>query len=87
VVLADESIHVASAFQLAGYPQAIGTLWEVGDETAARVAAEFHRELAATIDDPVRPTGALALHAVIRRLRAELPDEPWMWAGYLHAGA
>jgi CHAT domain-containing protein len=27
-VLVDEAVHLASAFQLAGYPQAIGTLWE-----------------------------------------------------------
>jgi hypothetical protein len=87
MVLADEAIHVASACQLAGYAQAVGTLWEVGDAVAARVAAEFHRELAPTLGDPVRPAGALALHTVTRRLRAESPAEPWGWAGYLHAGA
>ncbi|GDY32061.1 CHAT domain-containing protein [Gandjariella thermophila] len=86
-VLADEAIHVASAFQLAGYAQAVATLWEVGDEVAARVAAEFHRELAATLDDPDRPAGARALHAVTRRMRDEWPDAPWRWAAYVHAGA
>jgi CHAT domain-containing protein len=85
--LADEAIHIASAFQLAGYAQVVGTLWEIGDRMAARVAAEFHRELAGTVHDPVRPAGAHALHAVIRRLRAELPTQPWVWAAYLHAGA
>ncbi|TNC26421.1 CHAT domain-containing protein [Amycolatopsis alkalitolerans] len=86
-VLADEAVHIASAFQLAGYAQAIGTLWEVRDSTAARIAEDFHRELAATIDDPVRPAGALALHTAVRRLRGEPDSRPWEWAAYVHAGA
>ncbi|HWE88283.1 MAG TPA: CHAT domain-containing protein [Pseudonocardiaceae bacterium] len=85
--VADEAIHIASAFQLAGYAQAVGTMWEIEDRVAARVAAEFHRELSETINDPVRPAGAHALHTVTRRLRTELTDRPWLWAAYLHAGA
>ncbi|MFE9187557.1 CHAT domain-containing protein [Micromonospora haikouensis] len=86
-VLADEAIHIASAFQLAGYAQAVGTLWEVGDAVAARVAVEFHHELATTLDHPERPAGAHALHAVTRRLRDKWPKAPWRWAAYVHSGA
>ncbi|GAA2464369.1 CHAT domain-containing protein [Streptomyces macrosporus] len=85
--LADEALHAASAFQLAGYAQAIATLWEIGDGFAASVAADFHRELGPALDAPDRLPGALALHTVIRRVRSALPDRPWAWASLLHAGA
>jgi CHAT domain-containing protein len=86
--LADEAVHLASAFQLAGYAQAIGTLWEVGDEVAAHMAEQVHHELARTTDDTThRPAAAHALHAVTRRMRAERPDAPWTWAAHVHSGA
>ncbi|KIL93026.1 hypothetical protein FAVG1_04207 [Fusarium avenaceum] len=34
----DESIHLISAFQLAGFRHVIGTLWEVGDEISVDIA-------------------------------------------------
>jgi CHAT domain-containing protein len=34
----DESIHLISDFQLAGFRQVIGTLWEVGDEIGIDIA-------------------------------------------------
>ncbi|WP_433555831.1 CHAT domain-containing protein [Pseudonocardia xinjiangensis] len=86
--LTDEAVHLASAFQLAGYAQAIGTLWEVGDEVAAHMAEQVHHELARTTDDTThRPAAANALHAVTRRMRAERPDAPWTWAAHVHSGA
>ncbi|MBL1099734.1 CHAT domain-containing protein [Streptomyces coffeae] len=85
--LADEAIHVASAFQLAGYAQAVATLWEIGDEVAAEVAAGFHGALDGALDAPDRLPGALALHTVTRRMREARPGEPWSWAALLHAGA
>ncbi|WP_216651350.1 CHAT domain-containing protein [Actinomadura litoris] len=36
--LADEAIHLAAAFQLAGYRGVIGTLWPVADRPAVRFA-------------------------------------------------
>ena len=36
--LLDESIHMAGAFQLAGFPTVIGTLWKIEDEHSAEVA-------------------------------------------------
>jgi hypothetical protein len=86
-VLADEAVHLASAFQLAGYAQAIGTLWEVDDERAASTAGQIHRLLASATEPSDRPEAALALHTVTRLGRAQHPDEPWLWAGYVHAGA
>jgi hypothetical protein len=87
MALANEAIHIAAAFQVAGYSQAVGTLWEVDDRVAARVAEHFHRELAGFLHGPGRLPAAVALHRAVRQMRAEQPDRPWTWAGYVHAGA
>ena len=39
--LLDEAIHLATAFQLAGFPHVIGTLWEINDA----IAVEDRRHL------------------------------------------
>ncbi len=40
--LADEAIHLASAFSLAGYRHVIGTLWPVGDQHAVDIADDIY---------------------------------------------
>jgi hypothetical protein len=51
-------------------------------------AEQVHYELARTADDTAtdRPAAAHALHAVTRRMRAERPGAPWIWAAHLHPG-
>ncbi|MEU1403704.1 CHAT domain-containing protein [Streptomyces sp. NPDC005728] len=85
--LVDEVIHLASAFQLAGYTQSVATLWEVGDDFAADAAAAFHRTLAPALPDPGPLPAALALHHTVRALRTAAPERPWTWSALLHAGA
>ena len=81
--LPDEAIHLASALQIARYREVIAALWSIGDNTAADIAAEIYRELASA-DPPVQGRPAMALHRVLRRLRAS--HSPWVWAAYCHAG-
>ncbi|MFJ9815556.1 CHAT domain-containing protein [Streptomyces sp. NPDC101151] len=85
--LVDEVIHLASAFQLAGYTQSVATLWEVGDTFAADAAAAFHRTLAPALPDPGPLPAALALHHTVRALRTAAPERPWTWTALVHAGA
>ncbi|SNQ50819.1 CHAT domain protein [Frankia canadensis] len=87
--LADEAVHAASAFQLAGYAQSVATLWEIGDEVAAMAATAFYRELSGrgSGEPGDRLPAARALHEVTRRLRESMPDRPWAWASLVHAGA
>lgn len=40
--LLDETIHIASAFQLTGFPHVIGTIWEVRDNAAVEVSRQFY---------------------------------------------
>jgi hypothetical protein len=85
--LLDEAIHLSSAFQLAGFPHVIGTLWEIDDETAITMADTFYAGLSqpdGTID-PHR--AANALHHATRARRNERPIDPYFWASHIHVGA
>ncbi|WP_254711562.1 CHAT domain-containing protein [Streptomyces sp. TRM64462] len=81
--LADEVISVASAFQLCGYRQVVGSLWTVDDTMGPLLAREVYRLLAA----PDSPGAAHALHRAVGTLR-EHPHyrEPLFWASVIHSG-
>ena len=86
--LLDESIHLTSAFQLAGFPHVVGTLWPIDDRLAAEIAESFYTRL--TPSPPGNPDpaqSAAALHHTIRTVRDRYPATPSLWAAYLHAGA
>jgi hypothetical protein len=83
--LADESIHVTSAFLLAGYRHVVGTLWQVDDAVAADIARDFYTELTVdTVADADR--AAPALHRAVRAARDRYPDLPHLWAAHIHTG-
>jgi CHAT domain-containing protein len=82
---ADEAIHPAAAFQLAGFRQVIASSWPVSDSAAADLASRLYHELsmpgrltADTIPDAFRRT--------IRDLRDRDPRAVTAWAAYLHTG-
>lgn len=87
--LLDESVHLASAFQLVGFPQVIATLWKALDRPSQRLAVAFYDLLAEGRADgsPDTDRAAHALHSVVRKLREKRFDMPSHWAAYLHAGA
>lgn len=82
--LADEVIHIASAFHMAGYPQVIGTLWAVDDTVAATIAELVYTELTSGHADPRRAPAAL--HNAVTRIREHHPREPSRWASHIHIG-
>ncbi|KAL5598291.1 hypothetical protein FOBRF1_012084 [Fusarium oxysporum] len=95
--LVDESVHLISACQLAGFRNVIGTLWEVNDEYCVYAAREVYKsigELGFT-DEAV----AVGTHKAVRLLqdltRSEyvrpgyarrLEGDPSIWAAYIHFG-
>ncbi len=84
--LADEAVHIVSAFQMAGFPHVVGSLWHVDDGIGAEVAASVYEELNTgdgTLD--VART-ADALHRAVRALRDTYPETPSLWACQVHAG-
>lgn len=80
---ADEAVHLASAFHLAGYRHVIGSLWPLGDKVASQAAHAFYREL-----PPASSSGDFAsvLHRVVRGLRDDHADRPELWAALIHSG-
>ncbi|WP_097260561.1 CHAT domain-containing protein [Streptomyces sp. TLI_55] len=78
--LADEAIHIATAFQLAGYRHVIGTLWPVADSAAGRIADDFYTGLPSSLD------AARTLHRAVLDLREDAPARPSRWAAHIHFG-
>ncbi|MER5982506.1 CHAT domain-containing protein [Streptomyces sp. NPDC001787] len=82
--LADESIHVATAFQLAGFPNVVGTLWQVDDRIAAGIAERIYTGLAADGFDSAR--AGECVHRATRLMRDRYPRFPTLWSAHLHMG-
>ncbi|MER6162403.1 CHAT domain-containing tetratricopeptide repeat protein [Streptomyces sp. NPDC001868] len=93
--LLDEAIHLTSAFQLAGFPHVVGTLWAIDDQIAVTMAELFYSRLDTDATGLVPGRSARALHDAVRDVRdgSDLPpgfdrrQTPQLWAAYLHAGA
>ncbi|MFD5557301.1 CHAT domain-containing protein [Streptomyces sp. NPDC127068] len=84
--LADESVHIVSALQMAGFPHVVGSLWNVDDTIGARVAHAVYERLVADGGPPAVAGTAHALHQAVCALRADYPRTPSLWACQVHAG-
>ncbi|MFE3906663.1 CHAT domain-containing protein [Streptomyces sp. NPDC059153] len=84
--LLDETVHLASACQLAGFRHVVGTLWEISDAHAPDVAERFYNHL---WHNGILNTdrAATALHAAVRETRDQLLLTPTLWAAHLYVGA
>jgi CHAT domain-containing protein len=82
----DEAIHLTSAFQLAGFRQVIGTLWEVNDRLAARVSDSFYSSLLSATGRIEDDRVATALHKTMRAQRNKYLATPSLWAAHIHVG-
>jgi CHAT domain-containing protein len=90
--LPDEALHLAAAFQLAGYRHVIATLWPIDDRDAVRIAKHVYRAVITTERNNAARLAttipaAQALHAATRRIRAIQHDQPSTWAAHIHNGA
>jgi hypothetical protein len=87
--LIDEAIHLTSAFQIAGYPHVIGTLWAIDDQVAVQIAEAFYDRIIGEQPGPGlnASNAARALHEAVRELRDAFPATPSLWASHIHAGA
>lgn len=84
-VLMDEGIHLASAFQLAGYSHVIASLWEADDALSVAVAEKFYRIVFAESGIVGHNKIAYALHDAVSAAQ-RICDEPLSWATTIHFG-
>lgn len=88
--LADEPIHIASSFLLAGFSHVLATLWESNDGACLQVSSEFYRLIfdngAVGGDGGHRKVG-MAFHQAVRKLRDGNWRQPLRWASFIHTGA
>lgn len=90
--LSFESIHIVSAFQLLGFSQVIGTMWQVTHDAAEVVAAEFYKALVAEQTRPLafkvgQGRATRALYSAVRKLQEEDFEDVLSWVPFVHFGA
>jgi tetratricopeptide (TPR) repeat protein len=85
--LADESIHLCSSFQLAGFKHVIGTLWRADDAAAVEIASKFYQELNSSTGEG-EGLVARALHKAVMQYRSKNGGKMAItkWATFIHLG-
>ena len=92
--LADESLHIASMMQVAGFKHVIGTLWEAENQTCISFATEFYKLLftsqeSSGVKDPSmswRDRIPAAYCRAIEVLQEQHWKAPLIWAPFVHFG-
>lgn len=88
--LPNESIHIASGFQLASFSDVLGMLWSSGDLACCQVATEFYRLLfRGEVEDGSDGHRAVsaAYHNSVEKWRNKNLRQPIRWATFIHTGA
>ncbi|KAH8724442.1 hypothetical protein GQ44DRAFT_801320 [Phaeosphaeriaceae sp. PMI808] len=86
--LRDEGLHIASVFQVLGFLHAIGTLWSAGDNICVEIADRFYSYITRNgsktgfSNDQV----ARALRSAILSIQSRYPNDPAIWAQFVHFG-
>lgn len=76
-------INISRAFQFAGIPSTIATLWNVDDKSSSQIMKAFYKQLARGLDKDE----ALRMAKLDFLSKAEEPYlHPLFWAGYIHIG-
>ena len=83
---ADECLHIASAFQVAGFAHVIGSLWPADDDVCVRLAESFYRSLAKTATKHSNRDVAEAYRNAILEIRSKFAS-PSLWGSFTHWGA
>ena len=85
--MADEALHLASAFQITGFPHVIASRWPVLDDLSVEVAKGFYGKIAKSYCQEAKNEAfAIALHDTILELHSNLRSCPLAWAPYIHLG-
>ncbi|RPA92808.1 hypothetical protein L873DRAFT_1778830 [Choiromyces venosus 120613-1] len=86
--LADEVIHLASAFQIAGFSHVLANMWKANDAACRDVAKEFYKLLFNYDGDGNgHRKVAISFHEAVKKVRDKRPLALLTWATFIHTGA
>ncbi|MDC2960418.1 CHAT domain-containing protein [Streptomyces gilvifuscus] len=85
--LTDEALYLTAAFQLAGFPRVVGTLWPINSRIAADFAHHFYEWLGSRPGPFDVDAAAHALHHATHKIRSRYLSTPTLWAAWLIYGA
>lgn len=87
-LLADEALHLATGFLVAGFAHAIGCLWPAEDQICVQFAKSFYQHLVLQQKQTSSwDNFALAVHHATVETRAQALKQPLAWAPYVHFGS
>ena len=94
LTLLDEAIHMVGACQLAGFPIAVGTLWQISDMHSATVARYLYSAILVDGRRVDVRNAARGLHFAIQKIREQTQrkkgsktlQDLMTWAPYVHVG-
>ncbi|MGV9540172.1 CHAT domain-containing protein [Nocardia beijingensis] len=83
--LLDEAITLTAALHYTGYRHVVGTLWSVRDNITRDLFDQLYRNMlvAGRLDTTQAP---VTLHTLVRQLRRTYPEQPRLWAPFIHMG-
>ncbi|CAF9902817.1 MAG: hypothetical protein HETSPECPRED_000021 [Heterodermia speciosa] len=84
--LAEEGLHLSGAFQMAGVPNVIATMWNILDKEAIGIAIQFYMGLKNEGGELDVTRSARSLHATLVDMRNR-GLSPYIWGSYAHFGA
>jgi tetratricopeptide (TPR) repeat protein len=82
----DEGITLGTTFQNVGFGQVIATLWPISDNHSLAMVAGIYDRVTSRgviVQEPW-DDGAYALRDTAREIRDQHPDQPYMWAPFIH---
>lgn len=86
IKLSDEVIHVASGFQVAGFPHVIGCLWRARDPDCLTVARHFYSILFQINSSRMNVGVAASVQEAVQVVRRSQIRIPLNWAQFVHYG-
>jgi tetratricopeptide (TPR) repeat protein len=84
--LREECIHLSAAFQMAGVPYTVATLWKIEDKLSVEMANDFYVSLIEGQKEIDFGQSAKALHSAVLKARRRGVDV-LLWGAFIHAGA
>lgn len=89
--LADEAIHIASGFQLAGFTHVVAAMWPSESRFCREISVDFYRSLFDGKEHHGIGEGhrklRIAFYEAVKKVQKKYPNHPLKWAPFIHMGA